>query len=106
MSKAACRLGDRSNCPLDVHGKTCCPHNVTGPAVTGSPNVFINGKPALRVGDRGTHTLCCGPNNWRCVKGSATVYVNGKPLVHKGDMTLHCGGLGRMIDGSSDVFAG
>lgn len=44
---AAARLGDRSNCPSDSHGNECCPHNVTGPATEGSPNVFINGKPAL-----------------------------------------------------------
>lgn len=41
---AAARLGDRSNCPSDSHGNKCCPHNVTGPATEGSPNVFINGK--------------------------------------------------------------
>ena len=85
MSKPVCRLGDQANCPADVHGKNCCPHNVTGPAVTASPNVFINGKPALRVGDTGVHSACCGPNTWVCVEGSARVRVNGIPLVRLGD---------------------
>ena len=104
MAKPACRLGDRANCPVDIHGKACCPHNVTGPAITASPDVFINGKPALRVGDKGIHALCCGTNTWKCIKGSSTVSVNGKPLVRQGDTTQHCGGLGRMIEGSKDVF--
>ena len=62
MSKPACRLGDQANCPADSHGKNCCSHNVTGPAVTASPDVFINDKPALRVGDTGVHSSCCGSN--------------------------------------------
>ena len=104
IPKPACRLGDRANCPADAHGNPCCPHNVTGPAVTASPDVFINGKPALRVGDTGIHAVCCGPNTWACIEGSAKVRVNGIPLVRKGDATRHCGGLGRMIDGSADVM--
>ena len=104
MAKPACRLGDRANCPIDIHGKTCCPHNVTGPAVSASPDVFINGKPALRVGDKGVHALCCGTNSWECVEGSSKVMVNGIPLVRLGDATRHCGGMGKMIDASSDVF--
>lgn len=103
MSKAACRLGDQANCPADSHGNNCCPHDVTGPAVTASPDVFINGKPALRVGDTGIHSACCGSNTWVCIEGSARVRVNGIPLVRLGDATRHCGGQGKMIEGSSDV---
>lgn len=106
MGSSACRQGDRSNCPADIHGKPCCPHNVTGPSISGSPNVLINNRPALRLGDNGVHLVCCGPNTWKAIKGSLTVMVNGKPLVRKGDTTLHCGGIGRMIDGSNNVLAG
>lgn len=44
----ACRVGDKALCPADAHGKICCPHVVVGPAVSGSPNVLIEGRPALR----------------------------------------------------------
>ena len=105
MSKPVCRLGDQANCPADVHGKNCCPHNVTGPAVTASPNVFINGNPAHRVGDTGVHSACCGPNTWVCGEGSARVRVSGIPLVRVGDATQHCGGMGKMVQASGNVFA-
>lgn len=104
MPKPACRLGDQANCPADSHGNDCCSHNVTGPSVTASPDVFINGKPALRVGDTGVHSACCGPNTWVCVEGSAKVKVNGIPLVRLGDATAHCGGSGKMIEGSDNVL--
>lgn len=104
MTKPACRLGDQANCPADSHGGDCCPHNVTGPAVSASPDVFINGKPALRVGDTGVHSACCGPNTWVCAQGSPKVKVNGIPVVRLGDATTHCGGSGTMIEASGDVF--
>lgn len=103
---AAARVGDNANCPADIHGNPCCPHNVTGPATAGSPDVFVNGRSALRLGDPGIHALCCGPNTWSCAAGSSTVFINGRPAVRLGDMTQHCGGIGKIIGGSSDVFFG
>ena len=103
---AAARVGDNANNPADSHGKRCCPHNVTGPATSGSPNVFTNGRSALRIGDPGVHSSCCGPNTWNCSGGSGSVFINGKPAVRKGDSTSHCGGGGHMIQGSGDVFIG
>lgn len=100
----ACRLDDKAFCPADAHGKPCCPHPVTGPATTGSPDITINYKPALRLGDQGTHAACCGPNTWKVAEGSATVLVNYKPLARMGDATTHCCGDGEMIEGSPDVF--
>ena len=44
---AAARLTDKANCPSDSHGNICCSHNVTGPAIDGSPDVNINGLKAL-----------------------------------------------------------
>lgn len=99
-------LGDRSRAPADAHGCPACPHNCVGPAVSGSPDVMINGKPVLRVGDMGVHAACCGPNLWVAVEGSASVFVNGLPVHRKGDKDLHCGGLGEMIEGSADVKIG
>ncbi len=103
---AQSRLGDRSHAPADVHGCPACPHVVTGPAIVGSPNVNVNGKPALRKDDTGVHAACCGPNVWTAVGGSATVFINGRPAHRAGDKDMHCGGAGFMIEGSTNVFTG
>lgn len=100
----ACRVGDKAHCPADAHGKQCCPHSVIGPATAGSPNVFIEGKPALRVGDPGVHSACCGPNSWVAAQGSSKVFVNNIPIVRLNDATTHCGGSGKMVEGSSLVI--
>ncbi len=99
-------LGDRSRVPTDSHGCPRCPHTCIGPSVTASPDVFVNGKPVLRVGDVGVHAACCGRNVWVAVEGSSTVFVNGQPVHRKGDKDLHCGGMGEMMDGSPDVKIG
>jgi len=103
---SACRVGDKSFCPCDSHGGSCCAHAVRGPAVSGSPDVVVNGRSALRLGDPGVHSKCCGSNKWTAVEGSASILVNGKPLVRLGDITKHCGGRGRMIEASPDVDIG
>jgi uncharacterized Zn-binding protein involved in type VI secretion len=68
--------------------------------------VLVNYRPALRVGDKGIHAACCGPNTWEAIAGSATVLINHKPAHRLGDMDKHCGGLGQMIEGSTDVITG
>ena len=90
----------------DSHGCLACSHPVQGPAVQGSPNVLTNGMPALRVGDAGIHSACCGNNTWKAAKGSATVFINGIAAHRMGDKTAHCGGNGHLIEGSSNVFIG
>jgi putative chitinase len=102
----AARLGDKSKCDADVHGKNCCPHSVKGPATGGSPNVFINGKAALRKGDKGKHSTCCGKNEWTAKKGSPVVFINGISAIRIGDGAAHCGGMGNLIEGSTNVFIG
>jgi uncharacterized Zn-binding protein involved in type VI secretion len=77
-----------------------------GPGISGSTNVIVNGRPALRVNDRGIHAACCGGNTWTAQAGSATVFINGQPAHRLGDMTMHCGGIGQLAEGSSDVFVG
>ncbi len=100
------RLGDKSNAPADAHGCPACPHPVIGPAIIGSPNVLVNHRPALRVGDTGIHTACCGPNTWIATKGSGSVFINGKPAHRLGDTDQHCGGVGQLIEGSNNVITG
>jgi hypothetical protein len=68
--------------------------------------VNINGKPALRVGDKGTHAACCGSNTWKAVKGAPRVLINGRAVHRIADKTQHCGGSGRLIEGSPDVIVG
>ncbi len=100
------RLMDKSQAAVDVHGCPGCPHPAIGPAVQGSPNVLVNFMPAVRVGDMGIHAACCGPNIWTATKGSATVLINFMPAHRMGDMDQHCGGVGFMIEGSTNVIVG
>ena len=69
-----------------------------GPGKQGSPDVFINGHAALRVGDPG--------KEWRAEKGSRGVLINGVPAHRVGDETSHDSGQGQLVEGSPDVFIG
>ncbi|TBW34598.1 hypothetical protein EYW49_17775 [Siculibacillus lacustris] len=100
------RLGDKAFNPADAHGCPACPHPVIGPAIAGSPNVYVNERPALRVSDPGMHAACCGPNTWKVAAGSSTVLINGLPAARVGDMTAHCGGMGTLVEGSPTVIVG
>lgn len=104
--KPAGRVADIASCPADGHGCIACTHSVRGPAVRGSSDIFIDYRPALRVGDTGVHAACCGPNQWTAASGSASVVFNGRPAHRQGDRTIHCGGLGSLDEGSSDVLIG
>ena len=100
------RLGDQAQIPADSHGCPACPHPAIGPAIGGSGDVNVNGRPALRVGDPGMHAACCGPNTWQANAGSGTVKINGKAAHRLGDAVQHCGGNGQLVEGSSDVIVG
>lgn len=100
------RLGDYSFVPADGHGCPACMHPASGPAIAGSPNVMVNGKPALRVTDNGVHMACCGPNTWVAVKGSGTVFINKLPAHRLNDTDAHCGGSGYMVQASTNVSVG
>lgn len=90
--------------PIVVHTL----HVVLGPVVSGSNNVFINGKPAARVMDLGVAVPCCSSNTYAIIKGSSTVFINNQPAARIGDMTLHCGIYpGQLVtNGSPNVFIG
>jgi len=72
----------------------------------GSPDVMCNGRPALRVDDPGIHMACCGTNMWNAKTGSATVFINNKKAHRMLDHTKHCGGIGKLIEGSPNVLVG
>jgi uncharacterized Zn-binding protein involved in type VI secretion len=88
MAKPAARLSDKDACPKTGHG--------VNPTVTGSPNVLINGLPALRVGD----SSACGDS---VTQGISNILVNGQPIAFLGSATAH-GGV--IITGSGDVVVG
>ena len=100
------RLGDRVQIPADVHGCPNCAHSAIGPALTGSADTLVNGRPALRLNDSGILAGCCGPNRWQANRGSSSVLINGLPAHRLGDTVSHSGGTGQTIEGSPNVFVG
>jgi uncharacterized Zn-binding protein involved in type VI secretion len=100
------RLGDKSQVPSDSHGCVACPHTCIGPATAGSPDVLTNNRPSLRINDPGVHSSCCGANSWIAVTGSSTVFINGLAAHRMNDSDQHCGGMGRLIEGSDNVIVG
>jgi uncharacterized Zn-binding protein involved in type VI secretion len=95
------RVGSQAACPADSHHCPACPHSVFGFVETGSPNVMINGKPAAREGDTGTHLAhCCGPNTFKIIRGDSEVLIDGRPAAKIDPAygeTQHCGGKGRLL---------
>lgn len=87
----AARLGD-----ID----TGHPPSPPTPIITASSNVFTNGKPAARKGDKlAPHH----PGVRIITEGSGSVFINGKPAVRVTD-AINCGG--KMAVGSGNVFIG
>lgn len=76
-------------------------------AIGGSPDVFVNGQPLMRVGDTyETHTCTAGhagPHGRALADGSISVFINGKPAGRIGD-PIDCGGTA--ATGSPDVSIG
>ena len=87
-------------------GDTCTGDGCFPPraSTSGSPNVFVNGKAALRVGDS-WEVHSCGDSSHDGISsaGSSFVFVNGKPLVRVGD-DISCGAAAAV--GSPNVFCG
>ena len=79
------------------------PKHKTGVLLKGSPNVFINGRPAIiahiSVGECDEH----GPAPQRVAEGSSRVYINGFPAARLGDL-LTCSA--SISEGSPNVFIG
>ena len=89
--------------PAARQGDLCTGHpgSPPRPATQGSPNVFINGRPAHRQGDRwkrhGGHNSVLG-------EGSPSVFTNGRAQGRQGDrVQLPC--KSRVAQGSPNVFA-
>ena len=100
------RLGDPSNVRADAHGCPACPHPAVGPAISGSPDVNCNSRPALRVGDNGVHAACCGPNTWVAAAGSGTVFINNQAGASQRRSRHALRRFGQLVDGSENVMVG
>lgn len=83
MGKPAARIGDHHTCPM----KEVTALHEGGPILEGSPNVFIGGLPAARVGDK----VHCNGSVDVIIEGEPTVFINGRPAARMGDKTAHGG---------------
>jgi len=76
-------------------------------SIAGSPNVFANGKPVVRVGDAyADHSLPyppIAPHKLVSAQGSKTVFVNGLAVTRIGD-DLSCSD--KVAEGSNNIFIG
>jgi uncharacterized Zn-binding protein involved in type VI secretion len=75
----------------------------SGPAAQGANATFVNGQPALRVGDTGDHNDNDG--DWRATTGSSSVFIEGRPAHRLGDETSH-DSKGQLAQGSPNVDVG
>jgi len=66
-------LGDLAHSSADGHGQVAGPFAVTGPIISGSPNITIRGLPAARKGTTGYMTSCDGPNTFKISEGDPNV---------------------------------
>ena len=92
----AARITDTHTCPM-VTGTV--PHVGGLILFAGSPTVFINGVPAVRVGD---NCLCVGPPD-TVMAGSSSVKIENKPAARLGDLKVHGG---TITSGSPTVIIG
>jgi uncharacterized Zn-binding protein involved in type VI secretion len=92
-------VGSVAKAPSVAFGALGCPHAVVGPITTGSPTVYIGGKPAARVGDVGVAAADCGPNSFKIIDGDSSVMIDGRPAAKIGSQTDHYGGLGSIVGG-------
>ena len=98
----------RDKVDLASTGHTCSP---TAGCKATAGSVFINGIKVLRPGDKLLPHLIlvckgkkcfCIPHKAKINRGSSTVFAEGKPVARRGDSADR----GRMLRGSSNVFAG
>lgn len=94
MGLPVCRLADMTM------GHGCYPPQVL---LEGSEDVFIEGIPAHRVGDKIQKHCCKGCHPSTSAIGSSSVFVNGKAIMRIGD-SADCGSI--MMTGASTVKAG
>ena len=104
MAKPTARKTDEHEGICD-HRAVCCPHNVFGIIEEGSPDVFANGLPVARLGDKVIHNCPhCGIGE--VASASGTVFANGLGVARIGDKVVYPGGSGIIVAGSPNVNTG
>lgn len=73
-----------------------------GKLLEGSSNVFVNGKNAVRIGDRVENHGKSPHNAAKMIQGSSTVFCNGKPICFTGCISS----CSHKTTGSSNVLVG
>ena len=101
---AAARVGDTHE-GVCSHGLSCCPHNVKGTIIGGSPNVKVNGSAAARLLDPVAHN-CPHCGTGYISSASGTVFINGLGAAREGDAVTYPGGKGVITSGSGNVYKG
>lgn len=106
LSRAA-RIGDTERGICFGCSWPHCPRIRRGKITEGSGNVFVEGKSASRMGDKGD-CQCAHNGEFLLVDGSGSVFVNGRPAVRVKDLSLcqSCGMPGYVVDGAGTVFLG
>jgi len=103
MTLAITRVGDYSMGVCSV-GLPCCPHTWISRHFVGSPNVNVNEKQMMRVGDIGIST-CPHCVISYAVQGSEFDFANDKKIHRLTDVHIVPCGPGRCITASPDVFS-
>jgi len=89
----------RCCCHFDSHGNPIC-IPMTGTVISGSPDVFISGLPAARMGD--LVQGACG-HFGTIISGAFNTFSNGIPAARMGELTQGCLTV-TLISGSSDTL--
>lgn len=86
------------------------PHSAStliGEIVSGSTNVFANGKPVARLSDSTVESDSCDSGNTGVLSlGSSTVFINGRPAARVGDEISPHNGVAHISSGSTSVLVG
>ena len=90
---------------IGSHGHICCPHNLTGIIISGSPNTKCNNSPMARVSDIVIHTCPhCGVGV--TLSGTTITHCNNKPIHRIGDIVFFTCGIGITVTGSTNSNIG
>ncbi|MEM9884937.1 MAG: PAAR domain-containing protein [Bacteroidota bacterium] len=96
MGKKTATIKCHHTCPMKDGKK----EHVGGPVIQGSQDVFVENKMLARHGDS---LQCQSPKIDKIIATTTSVFVNGKLLARIQDPTIHGG---KIVEGSSSVFAG
>ena len=86
------------------HGAPCCPHNVVGTIIQGSPDTNANGLPVARLNNDEVEHDCPHCGTGYISTASATFGANGIGVARLGGEVTYPGGAGVITIASPDVL--